>query len=108
MAKETTTVIKKIIPYLTRLGYSFQDDMYFEESVKQGKKVTGYTDIEIKFNNKLAFLLEAKRDTLKVNDNHREQALEYGEAKKVPFVVVTNGQTFEMWNVKTKTQMKIN
>ena len=38
MAKETTTVIKKIIPYLTRLGYSYQDEMFFEESVKSDKK----------------------------------------------------------------------
>ena len=41
------------------------------------------------------------RDTQKIKDTHREQALKYGVAKKVPFVVVTNGQVFEILNVKT-------
>jgi hypothetical protein len=47
MTKETTTIIKKILPYLTRLGYSIQDEMFFEEAVKTKGKVTGFTDIEI-------------------------------------------------------------
>ena len=108
MAKETTTVIKKIIPYLKRSGYSIQDDMFFEESVKTKSKVTGYTDIEIRINKKLIFILEAKRDTQKITDTHREQALKYGVAKKVSFVVVTNGQVFDILNVKTGSQITIN
>ena len=108
MAKETTTVIKKIIPYLTRLGYSIQDDLFFEETVKEHGRVTGFTDIEVKVNKKLVFILEAKRNSEKIKDAHRQQALDYGIVKKLPFVVVTNGQNFEMWNTKTKTQIKIN
>jgi type I restriction enzyme M protein len=108
MAKETTTVIKKILPYLVRLGYSIQNDLFFEETVKKGSKVFGFTDIEVHLNGKLSFLLEAKRDTQNINDKHRNQALDYGEARRVPFVVVTNGQTFELWNVKTRTQFSIN
>ena len=47
MAKETTTVIKKILPYLVRLGYSVQNDLFFEEAVKKGSKIVGFTDIEV-------------------------------------------------------------
>ena len=108
MAKETTTVIKKILPYLTRLGYSIQNDLFFEETVKKGKKVVGFTDIEIKIENKLLFLLEVKRNTQNINSKHREQALDYGKAKKVSFVSVTNGVSFELWYVKTREQFSIN
>jgi hypothetical protein len=52
MAKETTTVIKKIIPYLTRLGYSIQNDLFFEEAVKEKGQVTGFTDIEVRIEKK--------------------------------------------------------
>ena len=108
MAKETTTIIKKILPYLTRLGYSIQDELFFEEQVKTKGKVTGFTDIEVCIGGKLFFLLEAKRDSQKINDTHRNQGLNYGVKKGVPFIVVTNGQTFEIWNVKTGMQITIN
>lgn len=108
MAKETTTVIKKILPYLTRQGYSIQTELFFEEAVKDGEHVTGFTDIEVRLEKKLIFIIEAKRDTQKINDNHRKQALNYGIAKKVPFVIVTNGQSFEILNVKTGSQISIN
>jgi type I restriction enzyme M protein len=108
MAKETTTIIKKILPYLVRLGYSIQNDLFFEEQVKTKGKVIGFTDIEIQIEGKLLFLLEAKRDSQKINDTHREQAINYGVEKQVPFVSVTNGQTFELWNVKNRGQITIN
>ena len=108
MAKETTTVIKKIIPYLTRLGYSVQNDLFFEEAVKEKGHVTGFTDIEVRLEKKLVFILEAKRDSQKINDKHRQQVLDYGNTKNVPFVIVTNGQNFEMWNIKTNSQISIN
>lgn len=53
MAKEATTVIKKIIPYLVRLGYSVQKDLFFEEAIKKGNKVVGFTDIEVRIKKKL-------------------------------------------------------
>jgi len=108
MAKETTTIIKKILPYLNRQGYSTQEELFFEESVKKNEKVTGFTDIEVNINGKLCFLIEAKRDSLAINDKHREQAIDYGKIKTVPFVVVSNGQTFEIWNPIQEEQIFIN
>lgn len=108
MAKETTTIIKKILPYLTRQGYSIEEELFFEETVKKDEIVTGFTDIEVYINRKLLFLIEAKRNSQKINNNHREQAIKYGKIKKVPFVVVTNGQTFEVWNPLQEAQITIN
>lgn len=108
MSKETTTVIKKILPYLNRLGYNQRDDLYFEEAIRVKDKVVGFTDIEVKIKGELKFIIEAKRDSLKLNEKHRAQALKYGIARKIKFVVVTNGQSFEMWNVKNEKQLKIN
>lgn len=108
MAKETTTIIKKILPYLVRQGYSIQEELFFEEQVKKNEKVTGFTDIEVHQNDKLIFLIEAKRDSQKISNKHRKQAMDYGKVKKVPFVIVTNGQTFEIWNPNEEKQVTIN
>ena len=108
MGKETTTIIKKILPYLNRQGYSTQEELFFEEAVKKNNHVVGFTDLEVHIGGKLRFLLEAKRDSQKINQKHRQQAIDYGKNKKVPFVVVTNGQTFEIWNVTTGNQIALN
>lgn len=107
MATETTTIIKRIVPYLTRLGYSLQDDLFFEEAVKSEGGVTGFVDIEVRFKGKLQFLMEAKRDTQKLNAKHREQVLDYGVARGVPFVVLTNGLVFEMHSVGTRKPLSL-
>lgn len=60
MAKETTTIIKKILPYLVRLGYSVQTDLFFEEQVKAKGKVIGFTDIDVQINGKL--LMQRNKD----------------------------------------------
>ncbi|MGH2638572.1 MAG: N-6 DNA methylase, partial [Rhabdochlamydiaceae bacterium] len=109
MGKETSTIIKKILPYLNRLGYSTNEELFFEESVKdKDEKIYGFTDIEVHINGILCFLIEAKRDSQKINEKHREQVIKYGKAKNVPFVVVTNGQTFEIWNPIQAKQITVN
>lgn len=107
MANETSTIIKKIVPYLTRLGYSLQDDLFFEETVKKDSRVKGFVDIEVRSKRKLQYLIEVKRDTQKINFQHRKQALDYGRGKKIPFVVVTNSLAFEILNVKTEKPISI-
>jgi type I restriction enzyme M protein len=109
VATETTTVIKKILPYLKRLGYVVESEMFFETAVRgPPSKVKGFVDIEIHHNGALAFLIEAKRDELRLSDKHRAQALGYGKECRVPFVAITNGQVFEIWNVTTGLQVTLN
>ena len=59
-------------------------------------------------NNKLHFIIEAKRNNKKITDKHRKQVINYGELKKVPFVIITNGNIFEMINIYNSKQIKIN
>jgi len=108
MSKETSTVIKKILPYLQRQGYSIQNDLFFEETVVTDGKVKGFTDIEVKINNKLQFIIEVKRNNKKITDKHRIQVINYGGVKNVPFVIITNGNIFEMINMNNSKNIRIN
>jgi type I restriction enzyme M protein len=108
MAREITTVIKKILPYLNRLGYDTEKDLEFGEPVKEGDTTTGFTDIEVVLAGKTMFVIEAKRDTAKLKTKDFEQALNYGIAKKTAFVAITNGFEFRLFNVKTGNPLKIN
>jgi type I restriction enzyme M protein len=96
---ETETTIKRVLPYLMRRGYE-DEDFTFEAPTD-----SGFIDLLIKHKSKPAFLIEVKRDSIKLRKNHIEQALRYGTSLKVPFVVVTNGSDFQMYNTTTKCKM---
>lgn len=111
MPSEMNTVVKKITPYLQRRGYSLQDNLFFGERAENDQERAGFVDILVKRTaraNKALFLLEAKRDTARLNASHRQQALNYGTVLEVPFVVTTNGTEFELYNVVTGRKLKVN
>ena len=111
MATEMTTVIKKIVPYLQRRGYSLDDNMFFGARAENEQESAGFVDILVRRSKKAQkalFLVEAKRDTAKLGKPHREQALNYGKVLGVPFVVVTNGEEFELHNTVTRRKSKVN
>jgi type I restriction enzyme M protein len=111
MATEMTTVIKKIVPYLQRRGYNLDDNMFFGARAENEQEKAGFVDILIKRSaraNTALFLIEAKRDSAKLTAEHRRQALNYGKVIHCPFVVVTNGEEFELYNVGTGKKIKIN
>ena len=103
---ETETVIKRILPYLERRGYSIIDDLDFETLVSSTDRyLKGYIDILVTLGKETAsFLIEAKRMTKKITSKDRDQAIHYAKAKSinVPFVVVTNGIDIHCYNTKTK------
>ncbi|MBC2319213.1 N-6 DNA methylase [Listeria booriae] len=107
---ETETVIKRILPYLERRGYNIEKDMKFEEMAElDTEKRKGFIDIMINCGKRNPlFLIEAKRDGTKITANHRKQAIDYGKSKKCLFVAITNGQDFELLNVSTGIQLKLN
>ncbi len=105
---EISTVIFKIRPYLDRLGYEPEEDLDFGEPAISNGKLVGFTDIRIKSNNKLAFVIEVKRDNSKITQSHINQAINYGSVLKVPFVAVTNGLEFQVYNTKTQALLKLN
>src|SRR5260370_502634 len=111
MGTEASIVIKKIVPYLHRRGYSLDDNHYFAERAESEQERAAFVDILVKRSarsNKVLFLIEAKRDTARLNSNHRDQALRYGKVLLVPFVVTTNGAEFELFNVETEKKLKFN
>lgn len=107
---ETETVIKRILPYLSRRGYDIDKDLKFEEPTElDTDKRKGFIDILVTCGKKTPiFAIEAKRDGTKLTAKHRKQAIEYGQSLKCLFVSITNGQMFELLNVSTKKPLKLN
>jgi type I restriction enzyme M protein len=105
---ETDTVIKRILPYLRRRGYDIETDLDFETPLQQTDRYAkGYADILIKCGKaRPQFLIEAKRDSRKLAAKDATQAIQYGVALKVPFVVVTNGREIQCLNTKTKQAIR--
>lgn len=107
---ETETVIKRIVPYLTRRGYDLQNDLTFEDlAITEAGGRKGFVDILVSCGKATPpYLIEAKRDGTKLIAKHRKQALDYGKAKHCLFVALTDGKTFELLNTKTGHLLKIN
>lgn len=107
---ETETIIKKIIPYVERLGYEIDKDITFEDPIIIGAtNRQGYIDMLFHCSKaKPIFLIEAKRDGTKITDKHRKQALDYAKSYGCLFCVVTNGQAFELINTHSNLLLKIN
>ena len=100
---ETETVIKRILPYLQRRGYDVQADLDFETGVKQLDRYSkGYVDVLVTCGkDQPQFVIEAKKTAKRLTDADRQQAIGYGKAFKVPFVIVTNGTDIQACNVVT-------
>ncbi len=105
---ETETVIKKILPYLARRGYDAVKDLAFETPVANSDRYArGYVDILVTCGKpKPLFLIEAKRSSKTLTAKDRDQALAYGAAMAVPFVVVTNGAAMQSFNVATRAPIQ--
>lgn len=108
-ASETETVIKKIIPYLTRRGYDVAKDFTFEYPTSGSTRATlGFVDILVRHAGKIAFLVEAKRIAKTLSQKDRSQAISYGETLKAPFVILTNGTQFESYNSHSGQRIRWN
>lgn len=86
---ETETIIKRIVPYLGRLGYDISSDIIFEDPITIGATSRqGFIDILVNCGkSKPEFLIEAKRDGTRITDKHRRQALDYAQTYKCLFVL---------------------
>ena len=105
---ETDTVIKRILPYLVRRGYDVETDIDFETATKHPERYTkGYVDLLVTGGKtKPQFLVEAKRSSKSLTAKDAKQAIDYGIANKVPFVVVTNGKDIRAYNTKNKQPVR--
>lgn len=104
---ETETVVKRVLPYLQRRGYDVDKDLVFELPAATGVSQK-YVDICVTAGaQKPKFLIEAKRQSHRLTDADRKQALGYGRTLKVPFVVVTNGIDLELINTTTGEPLQV-
>jgi len=105
---ETDTVVKRILPYLSRRGYDLEKDLDFEVATKSTTAhSTGYVDLLVTCGGaKPLFVIEAKKSSKVLNAKDAKQALAYGASHKVPFVVVTNGKDIRCYNVRTKQPLR--
>lgn len=99
---ETETVIKRVLPYLRHREYDVETDIDFETATKSlTRYANGYVDLLVTLGGaKAKFLIEAKRTGKKLADKDRIQAIEYGKSVGVMFVIVTNGESIQCFNVK--------
>ena len=107
---EQETVIKKILPYLSRRGYDITKDLDFETAVQTTENYSkGYVDILVTLNkSQPVFLIEAKRSSKVLSAKDRDQAISYAKALRVLFVVVTNGTNIQCFNTSTKQPLRWN
>ncbi len=107
---ETDTVVKRILPYLMRRGYVVADDIDFETATKHPERYSkGYVDLLITCGKaKPDFLIEAKRGSKTLTVRDAKQAIDYGKAQKVPFVIVTNGRDIRAYNTATGAAIRWN
>lgn len=107
---ETDTVVKRILPYLVRRGYDIDSDIDFEIATKHPERYSkGYVDLLVTCGkSKPQFLIEAKRSSKTLTQKDAKQAIDYGIAHSVPFVIVTNGRGIQAFNTSTKTPIRWN
>ena len=107
---EQETVIKKILPYLSRRGYDIVKDLDFETAVtKTNNYSKGYVDILVTCGKpQPLFLIEAKRSSKTLSAKDRDQAIAYAKSLNVLFVVVTNGTDVQCFNTATSQPIRWN
>jgi type I restriction enzyme M protein len=104
---EAETVIKRVLPYLKRRGYDVDTDLVFELPATDGARQQ-FIDIGVTLGSgKPKFLIEAKRQSHRILQKDRTQALNYGKSIGVPFVVVTNGVDLELLNTVTGEPLRV-
>jgi len=76
-------------------GYDEHLDITSEFAVKRT-----HSDLAIKVDNTMEYLLEAKAIGLTLKENHLRQAVEYGANNGVPWVILTNGMVWQVYRIR--------
>ena len=121
LANEEEVKIKIVLPYLKSLGFQ-KEELNFEKSFslnlgryaykinteEQYQNASARLDILVKRNDKNLFIIEVKRGSKKINANDAEQAISYARLVHpiAPFAIVTNGNTFSIYNSVTKEKVR--
>jgi hypothetical protein len=89
---DTVTLVRDMLAEL--FGY----DRYLEVTGEYAINRT-YCDLAIKIDAKLTVLCEVKAIGLELKEQHTQQAVNYAANEGVPWVILTNGQRWQVWLV---------
>lgn len=76
------------------LGYNAMNEITREMQVKDK-----YVDIAIKIDGRVRFLVEVKAAAIELRDRHIEQAERYAAENNIPWVLLTNGITWNLYHL---------
>lgn len=104
--------VKLLMPYLQSLGFS-PSEIQIEKSfsIRLGKsvqKMRGRADILCTRNGRNLFIIELKKDTVKISDQDIEQGISYArllEDNIAPFTIITNGKVTRVFDTITKAEL---
>lgn len=89
---DTVTIITDM------LSAVFGFDKYAEITAEHAIKGT-YCDLAVKLDGKVKYLIEVKAIGLSLQNNHLRQAVDYGARSGIPWVVLTNGVSWEIHKI---------
>ncbi len=90
---DTVSIVNDMVSEI--FGY----DKYLEVTSELAIRGT-YCDLAIKVNDKIQWLIECKAINLDLKNNHLKQAIDYGANKGIPWVVLTNGNQWQIYRIR--------
>lgn len=95
---DTVTLVRDMLAEL--FGY----DRYAEVTGEYAINKT-YCDLALKIEARLMVLCEVKAIGLELKEQHTQQAVNYAANEGVPWVILTNGQRWQVWFVSLSTKI---
>ncbi len=89
----TVTIVTDMLAEL--FGYDKYIDITSEQSIRGT-----YCDPAIRVGGSVKFLIEVKAIGLSLKENHLQQAVNYGANAGIPWIVLTNGVSWEIYKLK--------
>lgn len=90
---DTVTIITDMLSDV--FGFDKYEDITSEQAIRGT-----YCDLAIKIKGKIKFLIEVKAIGLNLKENHLRQAIGYGATHGIQWVVLTNGNDWEIYKIK--------
>ena len=92
---DTVSIIKDMLAEV--FGYDRYVDITSEVAIRGT-----YCDLAIKVDNKIEYLVEVKAIGSDLKDSHLRQAIEYGAHSGYPWVILTNGMTWQIHKIRVE------
>lgn len=90
---DTVSIIMDILAEI--FGYDKYSEITSELSIRGT-----YCDLAIKIDGKVQYLIECKSIGTELKENHLRQALDYGAKSGIPWVVLTNGISWQVHKIR--------